>query len=437
MTVATVPPAPDRQPGIQPSPGEQAAAGPETAARETAARETAGHGTAGPETAGQGTAGQGTAGQRTAGPEMAQPRVRIPRITPDGAAALTGAAAGALGLTWVIYERVLPLTGVLGFWTCWYLTFLLMYAAMARLHWDRPEAQNRVVSVLAASGGLFALTVVVATVAYTLAHGFAAVRHLSSFTQSMAFAGPGSPLDVGGILHAIVGSLEQLGLATLFSVPLGLAAALFLAEVGGKLARPVRTIVEAMTALPDILAGLFVYALVVLTFGLPKSGFAAALALAVTMLPIVARASEVVIRLVPGTLTEASYALGASQWRTVWNVILPTARSGLATAVVLAMARGIGETAPVLIVAGFTKELNGNPFSGPQVSLPLYVWNYIHIEGQTPQYIARGFGAAFTLAAVVLILFSAARRLGGGAPGELTARQLRRQRRAAAGQAGS
>jgi phosphate transport system permease protein len=116
------------------------------------------------------------------------------------------------------------------------------------------------------------------------------------------------------VAHAIVGTLEQILIATLFAVPLAVATAVFLSEVGGALARPVRIIVEAMTALPDIIAGLFVYALFILTFGMQKSGLAASLALTVTMMPIIARASEVVLRLVPGTLREASYALGSSQW---------------------------------------------------------------------------------------------------------------------------
>ena len=188
-------------------------------------------------------------------------------------------------------------------------------------------------------------------------------------------------MTVGGVLHAIVGSVEELGLATLVSVPLGVTAALFLAEIGGGLARVVRTIVEAMTALPDLVAGLFIYVTLILSLGFGKSGLCAAIAIGVTMMPIVARASEVVLRIVPGALREASYALGSSQWRTCWNVVLPTARSGLATAVVLAMARGIGETAPVLLVAGYTKEMNANPFSGPQTSLPLFIYNAVHIFG--------------------------------------------------------
>jgi phosphate transport system permease protein len=242
----------------------------------------------------------------------------------------------------------------------------------------------------------------------------------------MAFAGPDTPLSIGGVLHAMIGTAEQIALATLFSVPLGVAGALFLAEVGGALARPVRIIVEAMTALPDVIAGLFIYALFILTLGFQKSGLAASLALTVTMLPIITRASEVVLRLVPGTLREAAYALGSSQRRVVWNVVLPTARSGLTTAVVLGMARGIGETAPVLIVSGFTKEINANPLQGPQVSLPLYIWNYAHLVAVNPTEVARGFGAGFVLVLVVLALFAVARWLGGKAPGELSRRQRRR-----------
>ena len=364
-------------------------------------------------------------GPEGTGAQGAQLKVRIVRVSVAGAATLVGAAAGALGLVWVLYERVLPFSGVLGFWLCWYVAFVLLYAAMAGMQWDRRDVVNKVTTVALATGGAIVLALVLGTDLYTLVRGAAAVFHLNFWYQSMAFAGPTSPLDIGGAAHAAVGTLMQIAIGTALSVPLAVATAVFLAEVGGALARPVRIIVEAMTALPDIIAGLFVYALFVLTLGLQKSGLAAALAIAVTMLPIIARASEVVLRLVPGTLREASYALGSSQWRTVWNVVLPTARPGLATAVVLGMARGIGETAPVLIVAGFTKEFNFNPVSGPMVSLPLYIWNYVHIEGVNPPYVARGFGAGVVLVLIVLGLFTLARKLGGTAPGELTKRQRR------------
>jgi phosphate transport system permease protein len=359
-------------------------------------------------------------------------KVRISRFTPAGLMTVAGAAAGALGLVWVLYERVLPLSGVLGFWLSWYVVFLLFYVAMARMQWDWREVSHRLATVAFVTGGTLAIVIVLGQVVFTLLRGSGVVIHGNFYTQSMAFAGPLSPLTSGGVLHAMVGTVEQIAIATIFSVPLAVATGLFLAEVGGAVARPVRVIVEAMTALPDIIAGLFVYALFILTLGLQKSGLAASIALSVTMIPIIARASEVVLRLVPGTLREAAYALGASQWRTVWNVVLSTARSGLATAVVLGMARGIGETAPVLVVTGVTKEMNFDPLQGPQMSLPLFIYNYAHTEAGKAAYIARGFGAGFALVLVVLLLFTIARMIGGSAPGQLSRRQRRRLGRQAA-----
>ncbi|HEY2488634.1 MAG TPA: phosphate ABC transporter permease PstA [Streptosporangiaceae bacterium] len=365
-------------------------------------------------------------------PPGADQRVRISRVTPAGAATVVTAALGALGLVWLLYEQMLAFSGVLGFWLSWYAVFVLLYAWMAWQQWGRREATDKAAVVAVTTAGLLSCAAVLGLVLFVLAKGFSAVRHLSFFTQSMAFAGPLSPLAAGGVLHAIAGTLEQIALGTLFAVPLGLLAALFLAEVGGPDAQPIRVIVEAMTALPDVIAGLFIYALAILTLGLQKSGLAAALALAVTMMPIVARASELVLRLVPGTLQEGSYALGASHWRTITHVVLPTARSGLATAVVLAMARGIGETAPVLVVSGVTKEMNLSPLHGPQMSLPLFIWDYAHVEAVNQTVVTRAFGAGLTLVVVVVVLFAAARALGGNAPGELTRRQQRRLTRQAA-----
>jgi phosphate transport system permease protein len=349
--------------------------------------------------------------------------LRIRRVTGEDTLTIGGSAAGALALDWVLYERVLPFTGVLGFWVCWYILFVLCFTSVAALQWDRLAVRDRVVSVILSTGGLLAVAIVLDQVGYTLIRGFSVVRRLSFFTQSMSDTGPLSTVASGGVAHALIGTFEQITIATALSVPLGVAAALYLAEVGGRGAKPVRTLVDAMTALPDIIAGLFILAFMVLTVGLPESGFAASLALAVTMLPIVTRASETVLRIVPGTLREASYALGGSQWRTVLMVVLPTARSGLATAVVLAMARGIGETAPVLLVAGYARGINANPFKGWQTSLPLFIYN--EIQSPVVADHDRAFGGGFALFVLVLVLFTIARRLGGGAPGELTRRQRR------------
>lgn len=363
-----------------------------------------------------------------AGPAGAVPapqrRVRIRGVTPEGVMSLLGAASGSLGLMWVLYERVLPASGALGFWLCWYGVFLLCYAAIVWMQWGSRVVGDKLAAVGLSSAGLLVLFVVLDQIGYVVFRGSTALRHLNFFTQTMSKAGPLDPLTQGGIVHALVGSLEQMGIATLFSVPIGILAALFLVEVGGAMARPVRVIVEAMTALPEIIAGLFIYAVVILTLGTRQDGFAAALALTVMMMPVVTRAAEVMIRLVPGSLREASFALGASQWRTVWNVVLPTARSGLATAVVLAMARAVGETAPVLLTAGFTAYDNGNPFSGPQTSLPLYIWNYVRYP--QPNMVARAFGAGLALMLMVLLLFAVARLIGGRRPGDLSRRRLRR-----------
>jgi phosphate transport system permease protein len=358
-------------------------------------------------------------------PRPAEKRLRLRGFTAAAGWALAGSAAGALGLTWVLYEQVLPLSGVLGFWLCAYLVFLAFYAVVTLLTaGNRQVVTDRLVAVLVVSAGLVVLAIVGNQIGYTLYRGWPALQHLGTFlTQTMSEAGPLEPLSVGGVLHALVGSLEQMGIATLISVPLGFLAALFLAEVGGPLARPVRAIVEAMTALPEIIAGLFVYAMVILTLGVRQSGLAAALALTVMMIPFVTRSAEVMLRLVPGTLREASLALGASRWRTAWLVVLPTARSGLTTAVVLGMARAIGETAPVLITAGFSAFLNADPAHGPQTSLPLYIFTYVKEPQAT--MIARAFGAGLVLMFLVLVLFTVARVLGGRGPGGRAARRGR------------
>ena len=357
-----------------------------------------------------------------------QQRIRLRGVTADGAASLVGALAGSFATVWILYEWILPLSGFLGFLICWFVAFLGFYWGVGRLQWDARTVREKVAAATLWSAGLLVVVIIVDQIGYVAWRGFGAFWHHNFLTQDMNRTGPLDPITSGGALHAVVGSLEQLGLATLFAVPLGVAAAIFMSEIGGRLARPVRTVVEAMTALPSVVAGLFILGVIILTLGAGKSGFAASLALTVMMMPIITRAAEVVLRLVPGTLREAAYALGASQWRTVWNVVLPTARSGLTTAIVLGMARGVGETSPVLLTAGFSTQLNADPFAGQQVSLPLYVWNYVRYPQADMK--ARAFAAALTLMLVVLILFVTARVLGGGTPGELSRRQRRRIDRA-------
>jgi phosphate transport system permease protein len=288
---------------------------------------------------------------------------------------------------------------------------------------DGRAVRDRLASVAVHSLAVLALLALLFIVGFTFWRGREALPHLNFFTTDMQRAGPLDPLTVGGILHGVVGTLVEISIALIITVPLGLACAVYLNEARGPLPRFVRTVVEAMTALPSVVAGLFILASVILTLGLTKSGLAAGLAISVMMLPIVIRASDVVIRLVPGSLREASIAMGAPRWRTVWHVVLPTARSGLTTAVLLGSARGIGETSPVLLTAGFGSSLNFNIFSGPMVSLPLATFTF----SQSPEHsmVARAFGAATVLLALVLVLFALARALGGRAPGELSTRTQR------------
>lgn len=343
----------------------------------------------------------------------------------DDRLSLLGSALGSLAMVWIIYERMLPTSGTLGFLVCWYVAFVLLYAAVSTLSNPGPAVRDRVAGAAVHAGAAVVGLGLVSVVVYTFWGGRDALPHLNILTTDMAGTGPRDPLDQGGALHAIAGSLVQIGIAIAITLPLGVGTAVYMTEVGGKLSRVVRTIVEAMTALPSIVAGLFIYATWILLLGNDKSGFAAALALSVMMLPIVIRASDVVIRLVPGSLKEASYALGAGQWRTVWTVVLPTARSGLTTAVILGTARGIGETSPVLLTSGIAAGLNANPFEGPQMSLPLATFNLVSYPDKT--MIARGFGCAALLMGLVLLLFVLARVIGGRAPGQLSKAQQHRR----------
>ncbi|WAL68353.1 phosphate ABC transporter permease PstA [Amycolatopsis cynarae] len=341
---------------------------------------------------------------------------------------LAGAAAASLALTWLVFTRLAPFRGVLAFLLVAWVVFLGLYGLLVSFTENALTVRDRLAAVMVHSLAFAALAALIVIVGYPLVRGAAALRHLNFFTEDMADAGPLDPLSQGGILHAVVGTVEQIGIALVISVPLGVACAVFLNETRGAFPRLVRTVADAMTALPSIVAGLFVYAALILALGLEKSGLAAGCAISVMMLPIVIRASDVVLRLVPGSLREAALALGAGQWRTVWHVVLPTARSGLTTAVLLGTARGIGETSPVLITAGFTAYLNADPLSGPQVSLPLATFSLVTSPEEAMK--ARGFGAAAVLMLVVLVLFVAARLAGGRPAGELSRGGRRRRERA-------
>ncbi|MFI7585516.1 phosphate ABC transporter permease PstA [Spongisporangium articulatum] len=354
-----------------------------------------------------------------------RPKRVLARYRESDVLALVGAFFSAAGLTWLLFTQIAPFNGKVGALAVGWVLFVVIYGLLVSLDEDGQAVRDRVASVVVHSLALLLLTVLVFVIAYVISRGATAMVHWNFFVKDLSTTGPLDPLSLGGIGHAIVGTLIMISLSLAITVPLGLTCAVFLAEFPGPFARTVRTVVEAMTALPSIVAGLFVYTVFILMLHVEKSGFAAALALSVMMFSIIIRAADVVLRLVPGSLTEASLALGADRWRTVWHVTLPTARSGLATAVILGTARGIGETSPVLLTAGYATSYNFNPFSGPMTSLPLAAYTLRSFP--QPGLIARGFGSAATLMVIVLVLFIVARWLGGRGPGVLSPRQSARR----------
>jgi phosphate transport system permease protein len=218
----------------------------------------------------------------------------------------------------------------------------------------------------------------------------------------------------GGARHAILGTLIITGLATLISVPIGLLTSIYLVEYGkGRLARSVTFLVDVMTGIPSIVAGLFAYALFAIIFGPGvRFGFGGAVALAVLMTPVVVRASEEMLKLVPAELREASYALGVPKWRTILKVVLPVAAAGIATGTTLAIARVIGETAPLLLIAGYASSLNLDPNSGRMATLPVFAFYSFTQPGVPPQAgIDRAWTAALVLILIVLVLNLLARMI--------------------------
>ncbi len=331
---------------------------------------------------------------------------------------IVGSLVSSFSLTWLLFGWLTGLQSTIGFVVVNFVLFLVNYGVITSIKNRTEEIRDRLVSVMLFSAGVILISALLFVVVYTVGRGQLALGNGNFFIESMEKAGPLDPLTVGGILHAVVGTLIQITIALSITIPLGITTAVFLNEVGGKFAKFVRTIADAMTALPSIVAGLFVLSAFIRTGVVPRSGFAASLAITVMMLPIVIRASDVVLRLVANNLREAALALGASKWRTVWHIVLPTARSGLVTAVILGTARGIGETSPVLLTSGISSVMNWNPLEGPMISLPLQVFDFV--KSPEPTMIARGFGTAATLLLLVLVLFVLARALGGKAPGNLS-----------------
>ena len=279
---------------------------------------------------------------------------------------------------------------------------VVIYGASRAVEGGR-HAMDRLVTGVVTTTFLLAMVPLVSVLWTILSKGFARFD-MEFFTFSMQGVGAG---DTGGAYHAIMGTVITTGLATLISVPIGLFAAIYLVEYGNKgiLTRSLTFFVDVMTGIPSIVAGLFAIGLFTFLLGdeAYQAGIVGAIALAVLMIPTVVRSSEEMLRLVPNELREASYALGVSKWLTIVKVVLPTAIAGLATGITLAIARVMGETAPLLITMGAAKAVNFNPFDGSMSALPLFAYSS-YASSKEQSSLDAAWTAALVLMAIVMLL---------------------------------
>jgi len=299
------------------------------------------------------------------------------------------------------------LNGKLG----WVAAFFFSYVSVSFIaeyrRAGKPAAQDSLLTSISRFAIFLAIIPIVSILATVISKGWRGL-HWGLLTQDMSEATVNSPIQQGGMQAAIVGTLIMVGLALLFTLPIAILTALYLTEIKGKFARPIRFLVQAMSGVPSIVAGLFILSSIVYPVTGERSGLMGALALSILMIPTVARTAEEVLLLIPNDLREAGLALGATQWRTVAMVVVPAVKSGLVTAIILGVARVIGETAPILLVSGGGDATNFNPVSGPMGSIPFYVWNAFLLGG-SEESTQRTWAGLLVLLLWVLILFTIAR----------------------------
>ena len=326
------------------------------------------------------------------------------RVTTASLLVLAGVlAGGAIELT--------GLSGKLGFAAAYFFfASLLIFLQQLRLR-DLAAAKDSLLSSFALLAMTMTLIPIVSIVLTVVLKGYKGI-HFGMFTNDMTQASVNDPVQAGGLLHALVGTILMVGGALIISFPIGLLTALYLTEIRGKLARPIKFLVQAMSGVPSIVAGLFILSILVIPVTQELTGLMGSLALSILMIPTIARTAEEMLLLIPNELREAGVALGATQWRTVSGVVVPAAKSGLVTAVILGIARIIGETAPILLVSGGADALNFNPLSGPMGSLPFYIWKAF-LTGGTEEAYARAWGGMLILLILIFVLFGLARYLSG------------------------
>jgi phosphate ABC transporter permease subunit PstA len=324
---------------------------------------------------------------------------RLPRYAPLGLY-LAGIALGA-GLS-ALTGFSIALTVVYGV----VLGTLAVYTG-ARVVEGRRKATDRLVTALVTTAFAIAMVPLVSLVYTVLDKGLA--RFDAQFFTNSMFRVVG---EGGGAYHAILGTVIITAVTAVISVPIGLLTAIYLVEYGtGRLKKAITFFVDVMTGIPSIVAGLFAFALFTLLFGNDvRLGLMGSAALAVLMIPVVVRSCEEVLKLVPNELREASYALGVPKWRTIVKVVLPTAVAGLGTGITLAVARVIGETAPLLITVGLITGTNLNPFDGRMATLPVFAYYQLTQPGtDTQAFLDRAWTAALVLIILVMVLNVVAR----------------------------
>lgn len=288
-----------------------------------------------------------------------------------------------------------------------YLPLQLVAAVIAALIvGGRNSAPDAVIIVLAIGATMLSIIIVISILWSIIIRGFEALS-LAFLTQNNIYISPPTPLGYGGIAHALLGTVIIVAIAMVISVPVGVATAVYITEVKGKGANAVRFFIQAESGVPSVVAGLFILTVFILSGVITQSAFAGALAYFILMLPTVARTSEEVLKLIPDDLRTGALALGSTRARTVMKVVLPAARTGIITATILGIARVMGETAPLLLTALTNDKTVWNPFGEPIASLPTYI--FFNVSLPFPSAVARAWGAALVLMALVSIVFTAAR----------------------------
>jgi len=319
-----------------------------------------------------------------------------------------GILLGAI-LASYLFVAATPMKGKLAYFFTFFFFYMCATAGYKLVTRGNMAAKDALVSSIVSIGAVATLIPIISILATVVSKGIKGL-HWSLFTTDMSLATPTDPIAVGGLLHAITGTLTLVGISLIISVPIGILTALYMTEIRGRLIGPIRFLVQAMSGVPSIVAGLFILSSVLYPITKAYSGFMGVLALSILMIPTIARTSEEVLNLIPNDLREAGVALGGTQWRTVAMIVMPAAKSGLVTAMILGVARIAGETAPLLLLTGGGDRVNPNPFDGPMGSLPYYIWK--SFNAGSPEAITRAWTGLLVLVLLVLILFTAARMLG-------------------------